>query len=78
MIECRAGPERRGGRFAAGVACAGAMDKHPRLYLPLPMRAYQADPTVVDSTRCQARAHKIALVYQRRSNEIIAAESLTS
>jgi hypothetical protein len=78
MVECRVGREHRGGRFASGVACAGAMGKHPRLYLPLPLGAYQADPTVVDSTRCQARACKTALVYQKGSNAIIAGGSLTS
>jgi hypothetical protein len=76
MVECRVGREHRGGRFASGVACAGAMGKHPRLYLPLPLGAYQADPTVVDSTRCQARACKTALVYQKGSNAIIAGGSL--
>lgn len=32
----RAGLERCGGRFATGVALAGAMDKHPRPYRPMP------------------------------------------
>lgn len=29
--------ERRGGRFAPGVACAGGTDKRPRLLLPFPL-----------------------------------------
>jgi hypothetical protein len=41
MVYAGSAYERRGGRFAVGVACAGGMDKHRRLLLPLPLGGYR-------------------------------------
>ena len=41
MVYAGSAYERRGGRFVTGVACAGGMDKHRRLLLPLPLGGYR-------------------------------------